>query len=161
MTTNAAQFVLETPTTVISLAATLTANSWTYSGLTGCTMTTLDNSTVKCPHLRLVLDIPDTFSAAPNAGAYANVYMLVLNSDGTNDDLAAPDSAGLKAARLIDSIPIHAHDVGQRITRIIPNAILGVTHADFSLENKTGVSMSYTTNPITLKATPLSLVPSA
>ena len=161
MTTNAAQFVLESATTVISHAATLTNNSYTYSGLTGCTMTDLDNSTVKCPHLRLVLNVPDTFSAAPSAGAYVAVHMLTLNSDGTADDVPAPDSTALKAAKFIGSFPINIYDVAQQQTIILPNALLGVTTAQFFIENKTGVSLTYASNPITLKATPLSLLPSA
>ncbi len=159
---NETQFVLDgTTTTVVSLAATLTNASWTYTGLTGLTMTDFDNSTDLYPHVRLVLDVPDTFSAAPSAGAYFNVYMLVLNSDGTSDDIPAPDATALKAAQFIGSIPIQIYDVAQRVTAVMHGVLAGVTGAQFFIENKTGVSASYSTLPITLKATSFTYKPAA
>jgi len=157
---NEAQFVLaSSSTTVISHAATLTNNSYTYSGLTGCTMTDLDNSTDKYPHLRAVLDVPDTFSAAPSAGGYVNLWMVPLNVDGTSDDIPAPDSTAIKQARLIGTFFTQAYDVAQRITIDCPNALRGLTAASFAIENKSGVSLSYSSNPITVKVTPYSFKP--
>ena len=42
---NEAKMVFGSETTVISLAAALASGANTYGGLTGCTMTQLDNST--------------------------------------------------------------------------------------------------------------------
>lgn len=154
------QFVFSaSATTVISHAATLTNNSYTYSGLTGLTMTDLDNSTDKYPHLRAVLDVPDTFSAAPSAGGYVGLYMLKLNVDSTSDDIPAPDSTALKAAQWVGSFPIQAYDVAQRVTIDCPNVLRGITGAQFMVENKTGVSLSYASSPITVKVTPYTFKP--
>lgn len=162
MATNDTVFTLDgTTTTVISHAATLANTSWTYSGLTGCTMNDFDNSTDKYPHLRLVLDIPDTFAAAPSAGGAIQIYMLILNSDGTSDDIPAPDSGGLKAARLITSIGIPAVDVAQRHTVLVHDVLGGVTGAQFFILNSTGQQISYTSNATTLKATSFTYNPAA
>lgn len=159
---NELQFTIDgTTTTVISHAASLANAGWTYSGLAGCTMNDFDNSTDKYPHLRLVLDIPDTFAAAPTAGGYVGVYMLVLNSDGTSDDIPAPDSVALKAAKWICSIPIQAYDVAQRVTALVEGVLAGVTGAQFFIENKCGQQISYSSNPITLKATSYTYNPAA
>lgn len=156
------QFVLAgSPTTVISLAASLTNGSWTYSGLANCTMNALDNSTLLYPHLRAVLAVPDTFSAAPSAGGYFNLWMLKENTDGTNDDAPAPDSTAIKAGQLIGTFFVAAYDVAQQVTIDVPNVLRGITSASFSLENKSGVTASYSTNPITVKITPYTLAPAA
>ena len=159
---NELQFTIDgTTTTVVSMAAALANAAYTYSGLSGCTMNDFDNSTDKYPHLRLVLDIPDTFAAAPTAGGYVNVYMLILNSDGTSDDIPAPDSTALKAAKWICAIPIQAYDVAQRVTALVEGVLAGVTGAQFFIENKCGQQISYSSNPITLKATSYTYNPAA
>ena len=71
-------------TTVISQAATLANGSNTYNGLTGCTMTQLDNSTDLYPFARAVLGVPDTFAAAPTAGSTIDLYMIVDDIDGND-----------------------------------------------------------------------------
>lgn len=162
MATNDLVFTIDgTTTTVCSMAAALPNNEWVYSGKIGYTGTDFDNSTDKYPHARLVLDIPDTFAAAPTAGGYFNVYMLVLNSDGTSDDLPAPDSVALKAAKWICAIPIQAYDVAQRVTVYLENILNGVTGAQFFIENKCGQQASYTSAAITLKATSYTNNPAA
>ena len=162
MATNDLQFTIDgTTTTVVSLAATLANAAWTYTGLTSCTMNDFDNSTDKYPHLRLVLEIPDTFVAAPTAGGYANIYMLILNSDGTSDDIPAPDSVALKAAKWICAIPIQAYDVAQRVTAIVHDVLGGVTGAQFFIENKCGQTFSYSSGATTPKATSFTYNPAA
>lgn len=143
------------------MAAALANNAYTYSGLSGCTMLDVDNSTTLYPHARFVLDIPDTFAAAPTAGGYFNVWMLVLNSDGTSDDIPAPDSTALKAAKWVAAIPIQAYDVAQRVTVLAHDILGGVTAAQFFIENKCGQQASYSSNAITLKVTPFSYKPAA
>lgn len=161
MATNDLQFTFGTPVTAVSLAATLSNAAYTYAGLTSCTMNDLDNSTTKHPHLRCVLDLPDTFAAAPTAGGYFNVWMLVLNSDSTSDDIPAPDATALKAAKWIAAIPIQAYDVAQRVTVYVPDILNGVTGAQFFLENRCGQNASYSSNPITLKVTSYTNNPTA
>ena len=76
---NELKMVFGSATTVISHAATLASAANTYSGLTGCTMTQLDNSTTLYPYARAVLGIPDTFAAAPTAGGTIDLYMNHLH----------------------------------------------------------------------------------
>ena len=146
-------------TTVISHAATLTNGSYTYSGLTGCTMTALDN-TNGYPYAIAVLDVPDTFSAAPTADAPVNLWMSMLDVDGTSDVTPPPDSTSIKQAILVGSFLMKAYDVAQRVAIIISlEGVIGSACANFIIENKSGVSLSYSSNPITVKITPFTYAP--
>jgi hypothetical protein len=157
--TGETKMVFGSSTTVISHAATLANNGYTYSGLTGCTMNTLDNSSTLYPHAIAVLDIPDTFSAAPTANSVVNLWMIPQDVDGTSDVTPPPDSTAIKQAILVGQFPMVAYDVQQRVQIIID--LEGIKAATFSIENKTGVSMSYTSNPITVKVTPFTKGPAA
>jgi hypothetical protein len=152
---NEAKMVFGSTTTAISLTATL--NNATFSGTT----TVVDNSTDLYPHVKAVLSIEDTFSAAPSAGGYFGLWMLPQNVDSTNDDKPAPDSSTSKAATLVGVFPVSADDVAYRKTIIIPDCLLGLTGASFYLENRSGVNATYTTNAITVKITPFSYYPGA
>ena len=152
------QFVLAgSSTTVISRASTLTNTSYTWS--TGTTMTDLDNSTNLYPHLRAVLSVPDAFSAAPSAGGYVGLYMLKLNVDGTSDELPAPDGTALKGAQWIGSFPIQVYDTAALVAIDCPNVLRGITAAQFFIENRTGVTLDYSSNAITVKVTPYTFKP--
>lgn len=155
--TGEVKMVFGSTTTVISHAATLTNGSYTYSGLTGCTMTTLDNSSALYPWAKAVLDVPDTFSAAPTADTVVNLWMTEQDIDGTSDQIPASDATAIKQAVLVGSFQVKAYDVQQRIP--INISLEGVKAANFMIENKTGVSLSYSTNPITVKITPFSYAP--
>lgn len=142
-------------TTVISHAATLANGANTYSGLTGCTMTTLDNSTDKYPHLRAVLDIPDTFAAAPTAGSVINLYMTANNVDGTSDETPLPGATDvIYLAKWIGAFRMDNQDVATRKALIIMDALAGIESAEFYVENQCGQTLSYTSNPITVKVQP-------
>jgi hypothetical protein len=155
------QILLGSATTVISHAASLANNGWTYSGLSGCTMTDLDNSTLLYPHARATLHVPETFAAAPTAGGVMNLFMLPLNVDSTSDDLPAPDSVALKAARWVGSFPIAAYDVEQRITIDLLGVLRGLTAAQFFVENKCGQATTYSASALTVKVTPYTFQPAA
>lgn len=155
------KLLIGSATTVISHAASLASNGYTYSGLSGCTMTDFDNSTLLYPHARATLDCPDTFAAAPTAGGYVNLYMLPLNVDGTADDLPAPDATALKAARWVGAFPIAAYDVAQRVTIDLPGVLRGLTACQFFIENKTGQAISYSSGATTVKITPYTFQPAA
>lgn len=157
---NEVKQVLGSATTVISHAATLANAAWTYSGLAGCTMTALDN-TVAYPWALAVLDVPDTFSAAPTADSVVNLYMTRQNVDGTSDVIPAPDGTAIKQAELVGSFVLKAYDVQQRVAIVISlEGCVGSGCANFIIENKSGVSLSYSSNPITVKVTPLTRAPS-
>lgn len=155
--TNEVKQVMGSPTTVISHAATLTNTSFTYSGLTGCTMNTLDNSSALYPYALAVLDVPDTFSAAPTADSVVELWMTRQDVDGTSDVIPASDSGGLKQSELVGVFRMVAFDVATRVAIVI--SLLGVTKANFMIRNQSGVSLTYSTNAITVKVTPFSLGP--
>ena len=155
------KILLGAATTVISHAASLANNGWTYSGLSGCTMNNLDNSTLLYPHARATLDCPDTFAAAPTAGGFVNLYMLPLDVDGTADDIPAPDATAIKAARWVGAFPITAYNVAQRVTIDLPGVLRGLTACQFFIENKTGQAISYSSNPTTVKVVPYTFQPAA
>lgn len=142
-------------TTVISLAATLATGGNTYTGLGSLTMTALDNSTDKYPHCRFVLDIPDTFSAAPTAGSLINLYMTANNIDSTSDETPVPAATDvINLARYVGSFRLDNQDVAVREVLIVQDILAGIENADFYIENQSGVTLSYTSNPTTVKAQP-------
>ena len=156
---NEAKFVYGSTTTVISMAAALPSASNTYSGLTGCTMTALSN-TAQYPDARFVLGIPDTFAAAPTAGGTIDVYMTIDNVDGTSDETPVPGSSDIvNLATFVCSFVMDNQDVANIKPKIVPGCLHGVIDANFYIINNCGQQLSYTSNPITLKVTPLSLMP--
>lgn len=157
---NEVKFVYGSATTCISLAAALANAANTYSGLTGLTRTALDNTTNRYPHARFVLDIPDTFAAAPTAGGTIDIYMTLNDVDSTSDETPTPASSDiLYLAKYVGSFVMDNQDVATRKAIIVPNALLGVENAFFDLYNNCGQQLSYSSNPITLKVTPLSEMP--
>ena len=150
----ATKMVIGSATTCVSLAAALSNNAWTYSGLSGLTMDDLDNSTTLYPHARATLTVPETFAAAPTAGGYMNLYMLPLNVDGTSDDEPAPDATAIKAARWVGAFPIQAYDANHRVTIDLPGVLRGLTAAQFFVENRCGQATTYSATPLTVKVTP-------
>lgn len=158
---NEVKFVYGSTTTCISLAATLNNAANTYTGMSGITMTALSNS-LQYPDARFVLDIPDTFAAAPTAGSTIDVYMTVDNIDSTSDETPVPASSDLiYLAKYVCSFQMDNQDVATRKVRIVPGCLHGVVDANFFLYNGCGQTLSYSSNPITLKVTPLSVMPTA
>lgn len=150
----------DTETTVISLAATLANTSNTYSGLGSCTMTQLDNSTSLYPYAIAVLSIPDTFAAAPSAGASVDLYMTLDDIDGTNDETPEPASSDITyRSKYMGSFIIDNSDVAY--IKPIQISLEGVRKARFYIINNTGQTISYSSNPTTVKITPWTLGPAA
>lgn len=154
---NETKQVFASATTVISHAATLASGANTYNG-GSTTMTELDNSSSLYPLALAVLDIVDTFAAAPTAGAYVELWMNRNDIDGTSDHLPVPaGSSDLKNAEFVGSFPIEDTDEAQRIAIVI--ALEGVKKANFFIKNSTGQQISYSSNPITVKVTPFTYAP--
>lgn len=146
-------------TTVISHAATLANGSNTYNGLTGCTMTQLDNSTDLYPFARAVLGVPDTFAAAPTAGSTIDLYMIVDDIDGTGDETPEPGSSDIQnLGKLVGQFVIDNQDVAVIEPCMI--SLHGVQKARFCILNSSGQTMSYASNPITVKITPFTYISS-
>lgn len=145
-----------TTTTVVSLAATLANLSNTFTGLTSCTMNALDNSTDKYPDALFVLDIPDTFAAAPTAGSTIDVYMSLENVDSTADETPLPATGDiLYLAKRVASFVMDNQDAATKKAVIVRDALHGVNNALFYIYNNCGQTLSFSSNPITLKVTPL------
>jgi len=155
--TNEAKRVEGSTTTVISLSATLANGANTYTGLANCTMTSLDNSTALYPWARAVLNINDTFAAAPTAGGGVELWMIKNNVDGGTDMTPVPAASDLKAAIPVGFFQISPLDVAHVIEIIID--IAGVSNADFFIKDSTGQQISYSSVPTTVKITPFSLGP--
>ena len=155
---NELKMVFGSATTVISLAATLSSAANTYNGMTNCTMTQLDNSTTLYPYARAVLSITDTFAAAPTAGGTVDLYMTLDDIDGTNDETPLPAASDITyLAKYVGSFVVDNQDVAQIKPIII--SLEGVQKAQFYILNSTGQTISYTSNPITVKITPFSYMP--
>lgn len=155
--TTTRKMVFGSPTTVISHAATLATGVNTYAGLSGCTMTQLDNSTDLYPHLFAVLGVPDTFAAAPTAGSVVDLYMVLDDIDGTSDETPEPGSSDiLYLAKYVGSWIMDNQDVATIKPLIVKDGLLGVKKARFCILNSAGQTMSYSSNPITVKVTPFS-----
>lgn len=155
---NELKMVFGSTTTVISHAATLASGANTYSGLTGCTMTQLDNSTLLYPYARAVLSIPDTFAAAPTAGGTIDLYMTQDDIDGTSDETPVPAASDIiYLAQWVGSWVVDNQDVANIKPIII--SLLGVQKAQFYIINNCGQQISYTSNPTTVKITPFSVMP--
>ena len=142
-------------TTCISLAASLANDANTWSGHSGITQTALDNSTDKYPHVKVVLSVPETFAAAPSAGAFFDVWMTEDNIDGTSDETPVPAATDIESlARYLGVIRIDNQDVAQLKPLTLHGVLAGVSSAFFYVRNKTGQATTYSATPLTLKVTP-------
>lgn len=142
-------------TTVISLAASLASGANTHSGHSGITQTALDNSTDKYPHCKFVLNVPETFAAAPSSGAYFDVWMTENDIDGTSDETPVPGATDIAdLARYVGVIRVDNQDVAQLKPLVVHNILAGVSSALFYVRNQTGQATTYSSTPLTLKAQP-------
>lgn len=155
---NELKMVFGSSTTVISHAATLATAANTYSGMAGCTMTQLDNSTTLYPYARAVLGIPDTFAAAPTSGSTIDLYMTLDDIDGTSDETPLPAASDIAyLAKYVGSFVVDNQDAAQIKPIVI--SLEGVQKAQFYILNSSGQQISYSSNPTTVKVTPFSYMP--
>ncbi len=158
--TNEVKWVAGSTTTAISHAATLANAANTYEGLTGCTHTAVDNSTTKYPDALFVLNITDTFAAAPTAGGTIDVYMTHYDLDGTTDETPIPAASDIiYLGKFVGSFVMDNQDVATVKSLVVPGCLYGVNSAKFNLLNSCGQQISYASTPTTLKVTPLTLAP--
>lgn len=155
---NELKMVFGSATTVISHAAALASGANTYSGMSGCTMTQLDNSTTLYPYARAVLSIPDTFAAAPTAGGTVDLYMTLDDIDGTSDETPLPAASDITyLAKYVGSFVVDNQDVAQIKPIVI--SLEGVQKAQFYILNSSGQQISYSATATTVKVTPFSYMP--
>jgi len=142
-------------TTCVSLAAALASDANTHSGHTGITQTALDNSTDKYPHAKIVLNVPETFAAAPTAGGYFDIWMTENDIDGTSDETPVPGATDIESlARYVGVIRIDNQDVAQLKPLVVHGLLASVSSALFYVRNKTGQATTYSATALTLKVTP-------
>jgi hypothetical protein len=127
-----------TAQTVIDTAVDIAA-----SGNFGATTTVFDNTTdAAVPYARwglAVASFPD-WAAAPVAGTTVDLYGLLQDVDGTNDDTQAPSGTAVGGARQFGSFVISADDALQR--RTITIDLNGVQKCSFYLRNNTAQIMN-------------------
>lgn len=153
----ATAWVLGSTTTAISLAASLANGANTHSGHTGITQTAVDNSTDKYPHAKFVLNVPETFAAAPSAGAYFDIWMTEENIDGTSDETPVPGATDIAdIARPVGVIRLDNQDVANLKPLVVHGILAAVSSAIFYVRNQTGQATTYSGTALTLKVTPFS-----
>lgn len=151
----ATKWLMGSTTTAISLAASLASDANTHSGHSGITRTAVDNSTSKYPHAKFVLNVPETFAAAPTAGGYFDVWMTEQDIDGTSDETPVPGATDItELARYVGTIRIDNQDVANLKPLVVHGILATVSSALFDLRNKTGQATTYSSTPLTLKVTP-------
>jgi hypothetical protein len=155
---NELKMVFGSPTTVISHAAALAAGANTYTGLTGCTMTLLDNSTLLYPYARAVLNVPTAFATAPTAGGTFDLYMTQDDVDGTSNETPVPVATDITyLAKYVGSFVVDNRT--DPILKAIVISLEGVQKAQFYILNSSGQATVYTATPMTVKVTPFSYMP--
>lgn len=141
-------------TTVISLAATL-ANA---ANTTSANATQLDNTTNNYPYGLAVLNITDTFAAAPTAGGTIDLYMVLDDIDGTADETPIPGTSDIiYLAKYVGSWVLDNQDVATIKPIVI--SLLGVQKARFFILNNSGQQISYSATATVVKITPFSFAP--
>ena len=122
--------------TVINTATDIAAGA--FSGAP----TTFNNTDAAVPAAPLALamaEFPD-WAAAPVAGTLIELWGLLLNVDGTDDDTDAPSGSASGGARYFGAWVIAAADALQRRTIVI--SLEGVVDVDFYIKNGTAQNMN-------------------
>jgi hypothetical protein len=144
--------------TVISMAGALAngANTYVADGIT--TTSQLDNTVNNYPYAQALLQLQDTFAAAPTAGGTIDLYMIQDDVDGTIDESPLPGATDIDyLAKYVGSWTVDNQDVAY--VKPINISLEGVQKARFFIKNNTGQQISYTSNPITVKIKPFSFAP--
>ena len=145
-------------TTCISLAAALANDANTHSGHSGITQTALDNSTDKYAHAKFVLNVPETFAAAPSAGGYFDVWMTENDIDSTSDETPVPGATDIVyLAKYVGSWVMDNNDTAT--VKAITISLEGVGKAQFYILNNCGQQISYSSTATTVKVTPFTYAP--
>lgn len=129
-----------TAQTVINLATDIAAGA--FSGAPAATFSNNDAAVPNATHANAMAEFPD-WAAAPVAGTVVELWGLLKDVDGTDDDTGAPASAASGGARLFGAFVIEAADALQRRTIVI--SLEGINNSitvDFYLMNRTAQNMN-------------------
>ena len=143
-----------TAQTVINTGTDIAASN--FSGAPAATFdNTSDAAVPYAEYAQAMLEAPN-WAAAPAAGTYVELWGVLIDVDGTDDDTDAPSGANPNGARFFGGWPIDDVDALQR--RTITINLLGVTKVDFYIRNGTAQNMNNDggTNCV-VKVTPVAL----
>lgn len=127
-----------TTTTVINTGTDIAAGNFS-----GAPAATFDNTTdATAPYARYALamgEFPD-WAAAPVAGTVVELWGVLKDTDGTDDDTDAPSGTAAGGARYFGAWTMAAADALQRRTIVI--SLLGAFQIDFYIKNGTAQNMN-------------------
>lgn len=127
-----------TAQTVINTATDIAAGN--FSGAPAASFdNTSDASVPYAAFAQAMIEMPD-WAAAPAAGTVVELWGVLLNTDGTDDDTDAPSSTSSGGARFFGAWPVAAADALQRRTIVI--SLEGVQQVDFYVKNGTAQNMN-------------------
>jgi hypothetical protein len=126
--------------TVINTATDIAAGN--FSGAPAATFTNNDATYPNAPFALAMAEFPD-WGAAPVAGTVVELWGVLKDTDGTDDDTDAPSGTASGGARMFGTWPIAAADSLQRRTIVISlEGIIGGIDVDFYIKNGTAQNMN-------------------
>jgi hypothetical protein len=143
-----------TAQTVINTGTDIAANN--FSGAPAATFdNTTDSAVPYAEYAVAMAEFPD-WAAAPVAGTTVELWGVLKDVDGTDDDTDAPATTASGGARYFGAWVIAAADALQR--RTITISLVGVQFVDFYIRNGTAQNMNNDggTNCV-VKVTPFSI----
>ncbi len=127
-----------TAQTVINTATDIAASN--FSGAPAATFdNTTDSAVPYASYALAMIEMPD-WAAAPVAGTVVELWGVLKDTDGTDDDTDAPATTSAGGARWFGAWPVAAVDALQRRTIVI--SLLGVQKVDFYIKNGTAQNMN-------------------
>ena len=127
-----------TAQTVINTATDIAAGN--FSGAPAATFdNTTDAAVPYATHALAMIEMPD-WAAAPVAGTLVELWGVLIDTDGTDDDTDAPSGTAAGGARPFGAWVIAAADALQR--RTITISLEGVKKVDFYIKNGTAQNMN-------------------
>lgn len=137
MATATPKQIFGTAQTVIDTGVDVAAGNFSVS------TTIFDNTTDAivpyATHANAIASFPD-WAAAPAANSIVELWALLQDVDGTNDDTQAPSGSTSGGARYLGSFTISADDALQRRTIVID--LRGIKKCNFYFRNQTAQNMN-------------------
>lgn len=152
---NAAKMVFGTAQTVFDSATDIASGN--FSAASTEYNNTNDAAYPYAPMAVVMAEFPD-WGAAPTDLSTVDLYMVRNDTDGTDDDTAAPSGTDPESAEYCGSFVLHNTDELQRVTITI--STIGVKKCYFYVKNGSGQNMNNDggTNFI-MKVTPMTFEP--
>lgn len=143
-----------TTTTVINTTTDIAASN--FSGAPAATYDNTTDATLPyAPYALAMAEFPD-WAAAPVAGTVIELWGVLKDTDGTDDDTDAPSGTAAGGARYFGAWVIAAADALQRRTILIDT--LGCDKIDFYVRNQTAQNLNNDGGTAcVVKVTPVSL----